>query len=119
MSVIDKLFSILILICACSCSSLNEINYSGEYYGSGHLILSPDSSMSLRHGRFPYGNGKWHDKGKYIILDFPRDTTNDTIKVALESLQCPKKYKACNIILIKKGKKRLQWEKATRFKKTD
>lgn len=114
-----------ISLLAASCNKTYMGDYSGIYIGRDYkyynpesgkvvrcglenaLYLKSDSTFAYRKCRWIWGNGKWHDTGKEIILSFSAWGDSIPIEKLAYYLSAARWYEGANIILTKKGTDKL------------
>ena len=107
-----------------ACSKPISGDYSGIYIGDytyynaksksvirhrdAHAIyLKSDSTFTYRKHRWIWGNGKWHDTGKEIILSFSAWGDSIPIEKLAYCIIPARWYEGANSILTKKGTDKL------------
>ena len=108
-----------------ACSKPLSGDYSGIYIGRDYkyynpesgkvvrcglenaLYLKSDSTFAYRKCRWIWGNGKWHDTGKEIILSFSAWGDSIPIEKLAYYLSAARWYEGANIILTKKDTDKL------------
>ena len=104
---ISFICSVLIISC------IHNKDWTDTGYYKGHnmqLWLMPDSSMQLKLHGLTYKNvykGRWSSDDRYIIIDFPEDTTVFDPKDISRYLSTTLSMQT--IIIEKESRKRLKW----------
>lgn len=108
-------------ICMLSCNHSAQGYFTGMYQGDGvKLCLNLDSTAVLHvryHNMGHNDKGRWHEDQKYIIIDFPRDSTN--FEDGILSIYFEASFESETIILEKRNGGKLEWRNRCVLTKED